>query len=274
MGMSSFLSRRLRSCPLVALDWNYVRGLSGNRLPAGRNYLINEVMLSEAAHSENNPEGRVKKLVAVLQDNLDRIVVGKHWNHVVDLEKTPGLIVATEDTINAHFRPGDRVGDAVATHVWLKEATAGDSAEEYKRTKSAFNEQREDHKSAAEKAAEQLGGDLRATSRTVFEKGLTERTAIVDWICKDSKKYDTDSWREALACFPDRHAVGRMFRIWVWQWFRATYLSNEDRLRNDAEDSAYLFSASYADEFWTHDGDLGDACRVLFPTVRVQQGPT
>jgi hypothetical protein len=87
-------------------------------------------------------------------------------------------------------------------------------------------------------------------------------------------RYSTPAWQAALSEFPDRHAVGRWWRVALRYWCRAAQGKTDDDMRNDWADSIYVFTVSYADEFWTADKKAARIVKLLFPNTEVVKRTT
>ncbi len=96
---------------------------------------------------------------------------------------------------------------------------------------------------------------------------------VANWVTVFNDRYADPSWQAAL-CEHSGHAVARWWRVAFLYWLLASTRGPDANHRNDWEDSIYVFTASYCDEFWTADKGMAGACTSLFPYVRTVYHPS
>jgi hypothetical protein len=265
-------NRRLRDRPLVALDWGYVQSLPRDSLylPNRYNYVIPEIAFLEASTSTGGePVGLVRKLIQVLQLNWSRVFLASHLGHLAPLEDVPGktvdrLLIANRPFFSSQeHADGFDTGHGAGSFVGLSE-----DEHPYRSIQTKFDEGRAlFSKRIGEAAAESR--PLATRPLEEFDAGVVEPKAAAGYPTLFHEKYGSAEWRAVLEVFPDRHAVGRWWRAAVWYWLREARGVGSRRLRNDWADLVYVFTSSYADQFWTADNGAAEVVRLLFPGVRV-----
>lgn len=267
--------------PWVVVDWNAIRGLSGQDVAADCSFVLCDTLFLEAVGVEpSKRDGMLRKLRQFLEfpGVIDRVLFARPWPHLSSREPTPRHRRAVgEDLIDVEVT--SRLRDGVRRREdWLARLVRGRESEEFR----AYLDSK--------------GGFLRQCNEFADHPGHHQQTSIrklrsgqwspTDWIrhpdlvpnfvaaSSDATQYRNRAWTRELRKFPDRTAKGRLFRVTAWYGIQRVIRRGipDEKFSNNLEDAKYAFLASYTFELATEDGGLLDCVRATFPGVRVRRG--
>lgn len=246
-----------------------MRDLAGP-LPNKFNYLLPEVALVEACSAtRGSPVALAHKLLRFLKQNRSRMFYASHLRHLMDAETSPGVLA---NRYLIAYRPFfNSEEDAINVDVANLEEMVQDVVEctrSYVSIMSEFEDGRSRFAAACHDKATRYG-NLQNSTPADIEHAIVQPSFVARWATLFDDRFATPEWQVALDVFPDRHAVGRWWRATLWYWLREARGIGPKRLRNDWWDSVYVFTASYADQFWTADEEAAHLVSLLFNQTKV-----
>ncbi|GEM_PF-5262616 len=264
--------RRLRSKPLVLLDWGYIRALGNDAMHLSNryNYLVPELALVEACTAERgSPTRFAHKLLRFLKQNQTRTYLASHLAHMLQAEPKPGVLA--DRLLIAHRPFFETEEDANSVNVEGLDARVkglGGNDHPYTAIQREFEEGRATFAAGIRENDTGRGILARQTPEDLGSFIVRPET-VTGWVSVFNHRYESRRWKAALMVFPDRHAAGRWWRVALWYWLREARGVGPKRLRNDWWDSIYVFTASYCDQFWTVDQEAAQLVGLLFKETKV-----
>ena len=271
--MDSSMGQCAISRPLVVVDTNWIRGKSRDATltaPTGYDIVIPEVLLWEFAttksRSDNkDPEGVWIKLHSFLSANTGRVFLGRHPGRCITLESKPGKLIESRDIIERVESRWLKTTHNISKSRWIDQTrlARNDSAMPYPVMKSQFI-QFVSH--LAESIASVRPDLVRSASDTsdnsVWMNEIRNPAAVCGICSYWNSKFRHSQWSGALSVFPDRHAAGRLARLYLWNiWARLRGIRDD----NLYEDTLFAFQASYAGRIATSDNKLVEMISFVFP---------
>ncbi|MCH8823726.1 MAG: hypothetical protein IH984_09490 [Planctomycetes bacterium] len=279
---------RLKSTPLVVLDWGWLRARPAAKeiLPARYQYLLSDVVLAEVCGLCSGDEATgysyAEKLIRILRGNRGRIVVARQPEQLFEIERDPNTLISLQQLIHPELTTELAEAELPSFEELveiIKDVVATDqSLHEYERRRGTFLD---DCNAWAEDSRSQFEPKLfsRLASNTELRRQvLREPNLIWGWIearmTHDPDGYgrfNSQEWRSALEHWPDRCAIGRWLRIMYAYglWRQITPEGDDHKFENNWDDARYAFLASYTGWLATNDGGLKQLVADIFPEVKL-----
>jgi hypothetical protein len=252
-----------------------MRGLNpSDRIRADICWIISDHTFLEPLDATDGPATGLTKLRTVLEhsDVAARLLIARPWGEIALLEQRPTERIHKRDIID--HAATHRMRDSFARREdWLQRVYDGRDSRhfvQYREAKARFLESCDSFADSSATKASQSASMVRSgkmqLSEWVRQPGLVNAFLAA---VPDARKYKTRAWRKALACYPDRQAMGRWVRLMAYYAMLRVLKRDhrDDRFANNFEDATYAFLSSFAGSIATNDAILRDCSAAVFPWV-------
>lgn len=267
-------SVELNNDNFVVADLNIFRSMQNGAADIPGNYgiILLDILFNEIIGTDK-PAAIAMKLRKILENtSSSRLFIGKIWEAIA-IDEEPGIESTINDVI--HWNMTKRLRDdlLVDNDEWpslAQQLQAAPEYQEYIRRKSEFIEWR----SLLASESIKKFGSSQLNEWNSDSRGLVEMTRepslILGYAPKSDPRFNSSEWQNALNVFPDRHAVGRWWRLIVWYGIQHAMSQRKRETNiNDWEDAQYALLGTYAGIVVTRDKKLSEAISVVSPNTIV-----
>lgn len=255
---------------LAVLDLSMLVSRPLGRLDDDCNFLIPDDMMGEVLTSNRAAE-RTEKFWEAIRDQPDRFFVGHTWKVIHESERIQGIPARVRDIVNPISTVRMRTVTSDFSFDEITDRIMGcQQLPVIERSNGKRQEFYDDLKKHGSDNAEEADKMRRRSNIPgEQEKYVRDPNRVLKIVEENLPQMLTKEMKQWLYVFPDRFALGRWARCFVWSRYKQLIGHTKGR-GNDWDDAQYALLASYCGCLLTKDKGLKEMVEMVFPGVEVR----